>query len=113
MDEQQFEQRLEQIVKNADFKISQLTEKIDDKVLKDKLNNLGKEIDSKIEERLSSKCKPRHHRRNSEFWGFVLVAVGFLFLAENMRWIDWDLPFWPTVLIIIGAYLIFQNLNND
>jgi len=50
----------------------------------------------------------RHHRHGS-FWGIVLVALGLVFLADNLGWVCWDLPFWPVVMIIGGAYLIYTS----
>ncbi len=113
MDEKKFEERLEQIIKDAEEKINKFGEKLDDKFIDEKLKNLGDELEKKLDEKFSCRPSHRNSRRSSEFWGFVLVGIGFIFLADNLRWVHWDLPFWPMALIILGAYLIYQSVNRD
>lgn len=60
-------------------------------------------------EKKEIKCKHSH----SPFWGVVLLVLGFVFLADNMGWLYIDLPFWPIVMIIGGAYLIYSSRNKN
>ena len=47
------------------------------------------------------------------FWGFVLILLGILMVAERMGIIYggvWDY-FWPIILIAIGASMIFNRIT--
>ena len=47
-----------------------------------------------------------YSRRN--FFGFVLIIFGVLLLLERL--INWNsIYFWPTILIIVGVYLILRK----
>ncbi|MFZ2055746.1 MAG: DUF5668 domain-containing protein [Candidatus Aminicenantales bacterium] len=50
----------------------------------------------------------------SIFWGVLLIALGGILLLGNFEVISyktiWD--FWPAVVIVIGAKLIFDYLSN-
>ena len=50
-------------------------------------------------------------RRGGIFWGFVLLFLGFVFLAGNFKIItlDWGLVF-PLLVIIAGLYLLSSKL---
>jgi Domain of unknown function (DUF5668) len=43
------------------------------------------------------------------FWGVLLVIVGFLFLADNLNWVNFDITlraiarFWPLLFILAGV----------
>lgn|GEM_PF-1689344 len=113
MDEKKFDERLEQIIKDAEEKINKACDKFDDKFVEEKLKNLRDELEKKIDEKFSGRQSHKNSRRSGEFWGFILVVIGLVFLAENLRWIDWDLPFWPTALIVVGAFMIFQSSYRD
>jgi hypothetical protein len=49
-------------------------------------------------------------RRGSMFWGFILVLLGCLFLLQARGLIadvvGW---FWPLVLILLGAWIVFER----
>jgi len=48
------------------------------------------------------------------FWGFVLIAVGLLFLLDNLGVLDFGefvSNFWPIILILIGVKMIFFRKN--
>jgi hypothetical protein len=47
-------------------------------------------------------------RRNSLFWGIVIIVGGFLFLLDNLKLLPvsaWSL-IWPAFLIIIGLWML-------
>ena len=49
--------------------------------------------------------------RGSLFWGVLLVAIGALFLLDNLRLLDFgDIihDFWPLILIAIGLKMIWN-----
>ncbi len=52
------------------------------------------------------------------FWGLILVAIGAIFLADNMRWIEFDFSefigtWWPVVLVVIGGWMIFERVRPE
>ena len=51
------------------------------------------------------------HHRGLPFWGIVMVIAGFVILGNHLRWFHFDIPFIPAALIIIGFYLIIENVN--
>ncbi len=59
----------------------------------------------------------RHHRHgdNSGVWifGAVLVGLGFLLLVRNFWPLLWRVPFWPVVLILVGALLLAGAFGRD
>lgn len=95
MDEKKFEEKIEEIVKKVE----------------EKIHNIGDIVDERIKEHLVEKeaknVKSNQQRRNHEFWGIILLVFGFIFLAENMNWIQWDVPLIPLAMVAIGIYLIF------
>jgi phage shock protein PspC (stress-responsive transcriptional regulator) len=54
------------------------------------------------------------HREQRHTWaGLILIALGVLFLAQNMGlllWWNWRI-FWPAVLIGVGALLLTRQLR--
>ena len=51
---------------------------------------------------------------NETFWPVALIAVGLIWLARNMGWLDRDVPWLPLLLIGLGVYLIVrQNSRRD
>ena len=49
--------------------------------------------------------------KGSLFWGLLLVAIGVLFLFDNLRILDFgDIirDFWPLILIAIGLKIIWK-----
>ena len=53
----------------------------------------------------------RRSNFNQIFWGFVILLVGVLFLAQNLGYLQ-DYSFWrylPALLIVLGAYQMLIN----
>ncbi len=48
-------------------------------------------------------------RSNETFWPVALIAVGLVWLARNMGWLDGDVPWLPLLLIGLGVYLIVRQ----
>ncbi len=48
------------------------------------------------------------------YWGLVLVAVGGVFLAKNLGYLEltvsWRL-YWPVILILIGISFVVKTLE--
>lgn len=56
---------------------------------------------------------PRAPRQRGAIAGLILVGLGLVFLAQNLgllRWWDWSL-FWPLVLIVMGAALLWRRIQ--
>ncbi len=55
----------------------------------------------------------QHRSKDALVWGFVLIAVGGIFLLENFGirvWhVGWKL--WPLILIIWGALKLFRGIQ--
>jgi len=47
-------------------------------------------------------------RSGSVFWGFILMALGAIFLLSNFEVFDYDriFDFWPVIVIVIGLKMI-------
>ena len=49
------------------------------------------------------------------FWGVLLVIIGFLFLADNLNWVDFDISlravarFWPLLFILAGVSALISE----
>jgi predicted membrane protein len=43
--------------------------------------------------------------------GIAVIAMGFLFLLDNLGWIDvnYDIQFWPVILIVAGLLKVTQS----
>ena len=95
MDERKIEEKLEELSRQVE----------------DKMREIGESVDSKFKQHLEDKELREHihsrSRRGGEFWGVILLVVGFLILADNMHWFNWDIPLIPLGMIILGVYLIF------
>ena len=50
---------------------------------------------------------PGHKGKHRMAWGVVLVAIGLVFLADELFGIDLLARLWPIALIAAGAYLIW------
>ncbi|MBC8205196.1 hypothetical protein ISS30_06975 [bacterium] len=84
------------------------------KVIEEKAQEIGRKIESEFRGgKKSEHSERRCHHSAGNFWGVVLIIFGFIFLAENLRWIDWNIPFWPLLLIVVGAYLIYDKRRDD
>ena len=47
------------------------------------------------------------------FWGIVLVAIGFVWLGNNLDWFRYEIPWVAVGLIAGGVYLIIHNLERS
>jgi len=94
MDEKKIEEKIEEISRKVETKMKEM----------------GDLVDEKLKEHFSD-AKTHHHKQrymhSTNFWGIILIIFGILFLAKNIHWIHWNLPIFPVILIIIGAYLIY------
>jgi len=50
---------------------------------------------------------------SSGFWGLLWIAFGVIFLGRNLDWFTWGIgdifsTFWPVIIIIVGASMIFK-----
>ncbi len=55
-----------------------------------------------------------HRRRDPLVWGLILIAVGVVFLLQNVLNIEvWDYAwkFWPLILILWGAQKLIDGLQ--
>ncbi len=96
--------------------IDELDKKFKD--LSDSIERRFEEIHRNIEESLSTVKSvkkdhgtPHQKSRETPFWGIALVIVGVVLLGNHLNWFDIDIPFLPTALIILGCYLIIENIQ--
>ncbi len=52
------------------------------------------------------------------FWGLLLLLIGVLFLADNMRWFHFDFgdfvsTYWPVVLIALGGWMLIEKIRPE
>ena len=43
-------------------------------------------------------------------FGFMLLIIGFIWLAKELGWLTINLPFWPIALIVIGLYFLVSKV---
>ncbi len=59
----------------------------------------------------------KNKKRESLFWGIILLAIGMIFLLDNFGLdIDlWDVvtEYWPMVLVIIGIKMIYTHYSSQ
>jgi lia operon protein LiaF len=58
----------------------------------------------------------KNKKRESLFWGIILLGIGLIFLLDNFG-LDIDLwdavtEFWPMILIIIGIKMIYTHISS-
>jgi hypothetical protein len=46
-------------------------------------------------------------RRSTIFWGFILILIGVLLLANTLTQIDIGRYFWPLLLILLGLWVLW------
>jgi predicted membrane protein len=54
----------------------------------------------------------RSQHSHHYFWGLILVLLGFLFLLQNLGYLDVDYVlsrYWPVILILIGLRILFNR----
>jgi len=54
-----------------------------------------------------------HRRKDSLFWGLILILVGIVFLLEQFDIEAWDYvwKFWPLILIVWGATKLIAGIQ--
>ena len=65
-------------------------------------------------------CGPWGHQRHPASKmkiGFLLIAIGLLWLGASVGLLDLSwlraIPFWPTVFILFGAWLVCKGLMGN
>ena len=106
-------------------KTSSWEEKFDRKIkrLEKRIEEIGKyleEKDREVEEKIENRIKAVDRRIGSGFhsghglfWGIVLIAVGFIWLGNNLDWFSYEIPWVPVTMIAIGIYLILRYWEKD
>lgn len=62
----------------------------------------------------TNKATTRSSTESSRIFGFILLALGIVFLADKFIDIDWNLDrYWPIVLILAGVVLLISNKNKN
>ena len=75
-----------------------------------KIEELGRRIGDEVEERFRGGRVFVHRRGGSGvFWGLLFILVGLVWLGRSVGWIDWDIPFIPSALIVIGLLIIYNS----
>lgn len=60
----------------------------------------------------SSKSPVKSSAESSRVFGFILLALGLVFLADRFIDIDWNFDrYWPILLIVAGIILLINNKN--
>ncbi len=113
MKEKKIEEKIEQIARDAEAKIRELGKQLEERNLEQRIKEAAERVESSIARKLEAQKKRHSYRRSTEFWGVILLIMGFFFLAENLRWIRWDVEIWPLALIIFGAYLIYSGVHRE
>ncbi len=101
MEERRFEERLEEMADKFSRKLEEIADRFGRR-MDERFSRFGEKIEVKLKSR-------KRIGRDNAFWGVVLIFVGFFWLARNLHWFHFSLPFWPLILIIIGIYLILEN----
>jgi len=45
----------------------------------------------------------------SSYFGWIVLLLGLYFLAEHYGYIQIGLPFWPTLLVVAGLWIVLGN----
>jgi hypothetical protein len=101
--EDKFEQRMKKLEKRMEEMGSRVEEKGEE---------FGKRMESKAKKFQERMEKKGHHGHNL-FWGIVLIAMGFVWLGNNLDWFDYDIPWVPVVMIALGLFIIIRNWEKD
>jgi hypothetical protein len=92
-------------LEDIDKKFEELVSRVDKR-----FEELGKKLEDRFSYPASSQPKPKPSRtRDSIFWGAAMMVVGLVLLANHFHWLSEDVPVIPTVLILLGLYLILEN----
>jgi hypothetical protein len=88
------------------------------KRLEERIEEIGKQVEVKGEEigkKAQTKAKDIQREVESQpgmhtfLGGIVLIVIGLIWLGNNLGWIEYDIPWVPVVMIVIGAYLILKH----
>jgi hypothetical protein len=94
-------------------RLEQIERKLDEAVRKEAdTGNLDDVLKKRVTREAAGEPEParRNRRRVSRvFWGIFIVAVGGIWLAQNMDWLTTDIHWWPIALIVFGLYMIFGS----
>jgi hypothetical protein len=109
----------------AENKSSSFEEKFDKKMkhFEKRLDEIGEKVEQRGEEfgrRVEEKAKSIHkdfagkgHNGHGLFWGIVLIALGLLWLGNNLGWFYYDIPWFPVVMIAVGIYMILRYRESE
>ncbi len=55
----------------------------------------------------------RQARRDTLVWGFILIAIGFVFLLDTLNVEIWDsvARLWPLILIVWGGWKLYFGIK--
>jgi len=52
-------------------------------------------------------------RRNDQWSGGILLAIGGVFLANNLGYLSWRIwEFWPVILIVVGVFMLVNRTSD-
>ena len=100
--EQSWEEKFEEKMKHVEARLEDIGKKVENKG-----EAFGKRIEEKakeFEKRVDGKGHGHHL-----FWGIVLLAVGIIWLGNNLNWFYYDVPWIAVLMIAGGVYLIVRN----
>ena len=105
--EASWEEKFDKKMKKLEKRVEEIGEKIEEKG-----EEFGKKVESKAKT-FHEKFEKKGHHGHNLFWGIVLIVVGFLWLANNLDWFEYDVPWIPVVMIAVGIFLILRNWEKD
>jgi len=101
-----WEDQFEEKMKEVEARLEEIGKKVEEKG-----EVFGKRVEEKaktFEKKIDAKDHGHHL-----FWGIVLLAIGFVWLGNNLDWFRYDIPWVPVGLIAGGIYLILRNWEKD
>lgn len=100
--EPSWEQKFEDKMKQVEVRLEEIGKKVEEKG-----EAFGKRVEEKAKE-FEKKIDGKDHGHHL-FWGFVLLAVGIIWLGNNLNWFYYDVPWIAVVMIAGGLYLVIRN----
>lgn len=83
-----------------------------------KIEEFGRQIDERFSNLTASEKEkqpdpsvPSKRHSDKLFWGIALIIVGIILLGNHLRWFILEIPWIPAALIILGIYLVFENVQ--